>query len=377
MDRRALRRRGRGQRHGKPRMRKRRNARLKRFVARSKFGGGGSRLTYQRAEYWQRRAFTAGLEVGRVRTAGDAAAGEERAEIHRRWLAWNSQYRLHRLSWDLYMTAARAFVKGYAETSKARCETFLPLPGEYSVAVIVSVMNEEETLPDLLQQLDRLPLTEKIFVVNGSTDESFSILRSRSDGIVVHYAEALGHDVGRAIGARLATSEILLFLDGDIVIAAEKLVPFIQMVADGRAIALNDITPYLGVFAHWDHVTVMKAMLNRVLARPDLKANSLTAVPHAISREAAHRIGLRMLAIPPLAHYTAIHLGLKIGTAGSIDVVTANKLRRSNTGAHNAVANLIVGDHLEALSAAIANRGVRLGFADTIRKRDRAGGASA
>jgi glycosyltransferase involved in cell wall biosynthesis len=277
----------------------------------------------------------------------------------------------------LYGEAAEAFVKGYAEATKAKLETYIPLPSEVSVAAIVSVMNEEETLPGLLRQLDRLPLAEKIFVVNGSSDASFSILRSLSDGIVVHYAEALGHDVGRAIGAKLADSDILLFVDGDIVIPAERLVPFIQMVADGYAIALNDITPYLGSFERWDHVTVMKAMLNRLLARPDLKANSLTAVPHAISREAANRIGMRTLAVPPLAQFTAIQLGLKIGTAGSVDVITANKSRRDNTGERNAVGRLIIGDHLEALSAAIAQRGVRLGYADTIRRREWAGGVSA
>src|SRR5690606_32237396 len=127
----------------------------------------------------------------------------------------------------------------------------------------------------------------------------------------------------------------------------------------------------------WDDVSIMKNYLNRMLGRSDLHANSMTAVPHAISRAAAAKIGYRNLAVPPLAQKTAIALGLKIGCAASIDVVHTNKVRKTNSGEHNLVADLIVGDHMEALASIITQTGTRLSFTDVIRRREEAGGEPA
>jgi hypothetical protein len=249
--------------------------------------------------------------------------------------------------------------------------------GDLSVAVILTVMNEEETLPKVLEQLELLQPNETIIVVNGSTDLSFVTARSAKHAIVLHYPSRLGHDVGRALGAKLASSDIILFLDGDFMIPAQRLLPFIQMIAAGYDVALNNISPYLGNFGNWDQVSIMKNYLNRMLGRSDLLANSMTAVPHALSRGAAAKIGFSLLAVPPLAQKTAITLGMKIGCAASIDVVSANKLRKINSGEHNLVADLIVGDHMEALASTIANTGSRLSYADVIRRREEAGGEPA
>lgn len=248
------------------------------------------------------------------------------------------------------------------------------IPSDITVAAVITVMNEEQTIPKVLEQIALLSLHETIIVVNGSSDRTFDSARSDRNAIVLHVPSRLGHDVGRALGAKLASSDIILFLDGDFVIPAEQLIPFIRMIAGGYDIALNDISPFLGKFANWDHVSVMKNYMNRMLGRSDLLVNSLTAVPHAISREAAARIGFGTLAVPPVAQRTAIALGMRIGCPISIDVVNANKSRVSNTGVNNVVAELIVGDHMEALAGALRNTGSRLGFPDVIRSRVGAGG---
>lgn len=238
-----------------------------------------------------------------------------------------------------------------------------------SAAAIVPVMGEEGTIGAVLQELKRLPLNEMIFVVNGSDDRTFPILREQSDAVIVHYPYALGHDVGRAIGAKLAKSEILLFVDGDMPIPAEQLMPFIEAVDGGIDVALNDVTSFLGNFSARDGVSMVKEFVNRILNRPDLKANSLTAVPHAMSKAAAEAIGYDKLAVPPKAQAVALELGLRVGVPVGVDVVKRNRLRPINSEPNNPVAELIIGDHIEALAEVMAKRGPRLNYPDLIRKR--------
>ena len=59
---------------------------------------------------------------------------------------------------------------------------------------------------------------------------------------VIYYRYSLGNDVGRAIGAREAKGEIVLFLDGDIVMKSEELYNFIKGIQQGHEIVLNNLT---------------------------------------------------------------------------------------------------------------------------------------
>ena len=267
-----------------------------------------------------------------------------------------------------YLAAMNAFLRGFAAQAGIGKPDAVLLPTRKTVAAVVTVMNEAGTLANVLAQLARLPLAETVVVVNGSRDESFAVAR-RAGATVVHYPEALGHDVGRALGAKMTDADIVLFLDGDIPIRAERLLPFIDAVHRGTDVALNNLAPFLGPMRAWDDVTVMKAFLNHCLDRPDLLANSLTAVPHALSRRAIREIGPRHLMVPPCALVRAVLAGLVIRAPASVDVISANKRRRMNTGRENPVSGLIVGDHLEAIHLLKQLRGPRLGFADGIRNR--------
>jgi glycosyltransferase involved in cell wall biosynthesis len=247
------------------------------------------------------------------------------------------------------------------------------LPDRLSAAAIVSVRNEENTIAEVIHELKQLPLEEIIVVINGSTDGSYHVV-SRIDGVViVQFPEPLGHDVGRAVGARVAKSDILLFVDGDIPISAGKLAPFLGAVHRGADLALNDITPLLGPFSRWDDVSRVKAFLNRSLGRADLGAASMTAVPHAISRRALETIGARTLVVPPKAQAVAMRSGLRVELCRGVDVVNRNKRRESNEGRDNLVARMIVGDHIEALREAMNSGGTRLGMVDSVRRRDTIG----
>lgn len=268
-----------------------------------------------------------------------------------------------------YLASMSAFVDGYCSASGYRTHNWVLLPTNKTVAAVVTAMNEERTILAVLHELERLPLQELVLIVNGSSDGSFSAARSSRKAIIVHYGKALGHDVGRAIGARLTTADIVLFADADFPVPAEQFVPFVRAVDGGLDVALNDISPFVGTFAERDGVSVLKEFLNRALDRPDLTVNSLTAVPHALSRSAIARIGAAQLAVPPKAHAIALCSGLKVGAPASVDVISVNRLREGNTGTRNAVSQMIAGDHAEALEWAMRERDARLSFADNLRMR--------
>ncbi|CAM3045594.1 glycosyltransferase [Paenibacillus sediminis] len=229
-----------------------------------------------------------------------------------------------------------------------------------SVSAVVSVSNEEKTIAGVLGELERLPLQDIIIVMNGCTDDSFQMARKQSRAAIVHYPERIGHDVGRAIGSRMTNSDIVLFIDGDIVISAAHLIPFIEAANQGVDIALNDISPFVPPFSRQDDVTRLKYFLNRVLGRDDLQYNSLTAVPHALSRRAIHTIGVNHLLVPPKAHALAILKGLTVRAVHTVDVISNNRVRTENTGPESDVARLIIGDHIEAIKAAMDHSGTRL-----------------
>ncbi len=230
----------------------------------------------------------------------------------------------------------------------------------HSVAVVISVCNEEKTIGKVLDELEKLPISQIVIVLNGCTDHSFQIARQCSKAIIIHYPNRLGHDVGRAAGTKLTNADIVLYIDGDILISAHELMPFLRAVDHGVDVALNDISEWVPSFDRQDHVTRCKSFLNRVLTRDDLKANSLTAIPHALSRRAIQTVGVKSLMVPPKAQALAIIKGLRLAAVQQVDVVNHNRVRAKNTGTNNDVTQLIIGDHLEALNVVMEMTGKRL-----------------
>ncbi|HEX7057446.1 MAG TPA: glycosyltransferase [Bacilli bacterium] len=311
-------------------------------------------------------AYQAGLAAGKKVAANPMEHGNWKIFANAEWMRWWLRSRRRGIP---FWTAMRRFQSGFAKGRGAKASDLLFLPTARSVAAIVTAMNEEKTLSGVLAELARLPLAETIVVVNGSNDGTFAAARKFPETTVVHYSNPLGYDVGRAIGAKVAQSDILLFLDGDFIVEAKRLIPFIRAIGRGADAALNNISPYIGTFANRDAVTRVKEFMNRSLRRPDLGPNSLTAVPHALSRKAVEKIGVANLSVPPKAHAMILLNGLNVRLPCSIDVLTRNKHRQLNVGEGNPVAELIVGDYLEALSWAFQSRGTRLSFPDMLRKR--------
>ncbi|WP_240761998.1 glycosyltransferase family 2 protein [Paenibacillus thalictri] len=237
-----------------------------------------------------------------------------------------------------------------------------------AVSVIIPVINERRTLSGVIRQAFRIhEKTEVIVVANGSSDETMQ-LAARLGAKVLRFSETLGHDVGRAVGAREAKGDILLFLDADMVIPVRELRHYVHAVQHGVDIALNQ---YSGQTSKKQvhRVVEAKHTLNAILGRPDLKGCSLTAIPHAIRRETAGAIGFEQLAVPPKAQAIAVAKGFKVEAVHFVNVARLNPLRKT-VRKGDPIGDLILGDHLEAIRWLIAERGSRAGKSDMGRRRD-------
>jgi PII-like signaling protein len=293
----------------------------------------------------------------------------QKKALNGHWLTRMKEKGLRGGAWSHYWQAAKGYIEGFGHASGIATNNWMLLPTSKTVAVVISVMNEEATVMNVLNELQRLPLDEIVVVVNGSRDATFQKVRGGSKALIVYYPEPLGYDVGRVIGSRLTSSDIIIYVDGDVPVDAEQLLPFIAAIDQGSDVALNHITPFLHLFSDWDGVSIVKQFMNKAMGRSDLGANSLTAVPHALSRKALETIGIEHLMVPPQAQMLAIAKGLVVSAPWSVDVITTNRVNKRNAGIRNSVSDMIIGDHIEALHAAQELGGARLAFPDLIRKR--------
>lgn len=237
------------------------------------------------------------------------------------------------------------------------------------VSVIVPAMNERRTIAAVIANARKVhPETEVIVVANGSTDGTEETAR-RMGARVISFPHPLGHDVGRCIGARHAKGDILLFTDGDIVIPADRLRPFVEAVMRGCDVALNRYSGKTRT-GKPHPVVIAKHALNAALRRRDLTGSSMTTIPHAISRRMLESVGAAALAVPPVALASAVRRGLTVCRAAYVEVGKSNPIRRRNRR-DDPLKRLIVGDHLEALARLTDEAGPRGGFTDLHRQRNR------
>jgi len=84
-----------------------------------------------------------------------------------------------------------------------------------SISIIVPAHNEEAYLGATLDALrrQRYPDYEVVVVANGCDDRTADVAREKCDRLVVLKEKSLG--VARNLGARMATGELLIFLDAD------------------------------------------------------------------------------------------------------------------------------------------------------------------
>lgn len=91
------------------------------------------------------------------------------------------------------------------------------------ISVVVPVMNEEGNLKSLITEIGtastRAPITEIIYVDDGSTDHTYDILKGLTSEFpmlrVLHHDRRSGQSTALLTGIRSARNEIIVTLDGD------------------------------------------------------------------------------------------------------------------------------------------------------------------
>ncbi|RKD24608.1 glycosyl transferase [Ammoniphilus oxalaticus] len=242
------------------------------------------------------------------------------------------------------------------------------------VSIIIPACNEESTLPGVLSSCQQLDPHEIIVVANGCTDRTVEIARKFNCQIIVE-SLALGNDVGRMIGARQATGEILLFLDADFAINPSELREMLRPLLTGSVdVILNDFD-FLFKEKKFPHsTTIWRQVFNELLGRKELGIDSVLSVPHAFTRQVLELIGVESLANPIVAQMKLITGGFRIAHDYGIDVIRLNRFRPEEHATSSAILSRsekrIIGDHLEALSISSALQSTRGGFPDGGRRRD-------
>ncbi|MEW5784270.1 MAG: glycosyltransferase [Bacillota bacterium] len=237
-----------------------------------------------------------------------------------------------------------------------------------NLSVVIPALNEEKTIGPLITNLKQLRPKEILVVENGSTDQTLRVCYNHGVKIL-SFTSPLGHDVGRAIGAKEAKGDYILFLDGDIIFTPEELRPYVNFSNCGADILLNNINPFFMLSSMIDYISMANALLNSALSLPQLQYSSLTSIPHVIRRSAVNLIGFQNLAVPPKALAIAVLKGLKIQQAAGINVLVRNPVREHNRRKKNKIEELILGDHLEAIEHVQSVIGNRLFLPDTNRRR--------
>jgi glycosyltransferase involved in cell wall biosynthesis len=227
------------------------------------------------------------------------------------------------------------------------------------LAVVMPVKNEEKRLKKTIETLLSIPSDLIIPVINGSSDNSCSIIRQVGSAWIqpLYFKEPLGIDVPRAIGAKAALDKgatAVLFLDGDMSgNIAKNLTELISTVYENQAdMVLTNCYPgnYMARLSNLaSDVLNARVRLNREIGLEEIiGAASPSHGPHAVSRRFLLSVPLRDIAIPPVSLGLASKCGLSVcvGTA-----IPHNNLGSPGKDyAHSdLIAETIIGDCIEAL----------------------------
>ncbi|RAP77401.1 glycosyltransferase family 2 protein [Paenibacillus montanisoli] len=292
-----------------------------------------------------------------------AGAADARHRMNARWTlrcAGRGQSGAMRMK---LLAEGRAYADGFASALDLPKGMWQPVAmSKSAAAVVIAVPGMNRAA---IKQLQRLPFQDIIVVLENGTEGDFAELRELPDITIMQTGDRLGADVGRAIGARMTKADIVLFADGGKETAAEQLALMLATAEAGADVVMADQTPQLGPFSRWDDRTRIRAFMNWSLGKPELKANSVELLPHVWSRHGIEKVGVSQLAVPPLAHLTAIRHKLQLRSIA---------LQAGASG--HASVELSVGDHIEALQTAMKAEGARLSFSDQLRRRAITGGTA-
>ncbi|NLI12520.1 glycosyltransferase family 2 protein [Pelotomaculum propionicicum] len=229
------------------------------------------------------------------------------------------------------------------------------------LAAVVPVLNEEKRVKKTLETLLSLPSDLIVPVINGSSDNSGSIIRQIKSPRVLplEFIEPLGIDIPRAVGAKVALDRgatAVLFVDGDMNgnIAGNLRELVAKLWGNGADMALTDCYPgeyQASLSSLAFEVLNARTKLNKAIGlNGSIGAASPSHGPHAVSRRLLQSVPLRELAIPPVSLGLAVKKNLKIIVGTTIPHKALGSPDKDPVHSE-LIAQTIIGDCAEALYA--------------------------
>lgn len=124
-------------------------------------------------------------------------------------------------------------------TEGAELSDFAGQSASPTVAVIVPAFNASSTLFDCLTAIRALsfPVAELIVYIDGATDDSEAIARNAGARVIVNPDAPKGPSHGRNEGAAASQSDLLLFVDADVIISRDALSTLVKELVHEGAVA--------------------------------------------------------------------------------------------------------------------------------------------
>ena len=119
-----------------------------------------------------------------------------------------------------------------------------------SISIIIPAYNEERTISSIVEVTRAWDKASEVIAVNdGSTDQTRQALRQFKTGVrVISYAKNHGKGYAMARGIAAATSDLLMFLDGDITgLSHNDLDAMAAPITDGKADMVIGISRFWGI----------------------------------------------------------------------------------------------------------------------------------
>ncbi|MGD2125161.1 MAG: glycosyltransferase family 2 protein [Desulfobacteraceae bacterium] len=128
--------------------------------------------------------------------------------------------------------------------------------GELSVSIIIPACNEAKTIGSLLKEIQTCcPQSEVIVVNDGSTDDTGKVAKE-AGAIVYSHPYNIGNGAAIKSGIRIASGEVLIFMDGDGQHDPEDLEEMLKFFPDYDMV--------VGARQKGDHASWGREMANRI-----------------------------------------------------------------------------------------------------------------
>jgi len=104
------------------------------------------------------------------------------------------------------------------------------------VSVVIPAYNEEETIGDIVSVLVPIQELEIIVVCDGCTDNTAEVAKKAGADIVIEIPQNIGKGGAMMAGVRKAKSNVILFLDADLIgLTSDHVISLITPVVTGKA----------------------------------------------------------------------------------------------------------------------------------------------